>query len=139
MVARGCSELNSGPLEEQSVLLSSEPSLWPAPHLLSFWQVGSASSMTVVLQGGLLAHPKSCYKALRRSAQLLPWWRVEGQPPSQLAPLVFDIVVAMIHFKASKDTALKVLTLSVFCAFSTNKCTLSYMIRIRFPLRARYP
>ena len=30
----GCWELNSGPLEEQSVLLGTEPSLQPAPMFL---------------------------------------------------------------------------------------------------------
>ena len=42
----GCWELNSGPLEEQSVLLTSEPSLQPLcfsfRHIQSGWRDGSA-------------------------------------------------------------------------------------------------
>ncbi|XP_057616168.1 zinc finger protein 793-like [Chionomys nivalis] len=57
----GCWELNSGPLEEQSMLLTSEPFLQPPPHVYSIKQVKLQKSLVttdaVITEMTPLTHP----------------------------------------------------------------------------------
>ena len=54
----GCWELNSGPLEDQTVLLTSEPSLHPPPccflfyRMLEFWWHHRSQEITWLCRGG---------------------------------------------------------------------------------------
>jgi hypothetical protein len=49
----GCRDSNSGPLEEQSVLLTTEPSLQPIKYV-SYWYVGRLLSFMLILYPTIL-------------------------------------------------------------------------------------